>query len=253
MADSNEHDCIASGDLCLEAVTKCERVSVGPKLNMFSGDGKIYENFADPGCTFDGEASREDEKSAQTVSVADKISMAEKVLNDNLPNGCIRPRSTDDNGIVKVTDQSIKEFPGDTHCSVDTESASNITTDSEECPTPSTDKTQLSDSESHGEDSGKLSPSADVSPLCDSLVSASISDTVDEKQDAKDVKLGVEYIVYDSEQQMPDIMRLITKDLSEPYSIYTYRYFIHNWPKLCFLVSRLSNVYTIVYKCITNR
>ncbi|ELK27285.1 PREDICTED: N-alpha-acetyltransferase 30 [Myotis davidii] len=34
---------------------------------------------------------------------------------------------------------------------------------------------------------------------------------------------------------MPDIMRLITKDLSEPYSIYTYRYFIHNWPQLCFL------------------
>ncbi|KAG7466437.1 hypothetical protein MATL_G00164710 [Megalops atlanticus] len=35
--------------------------------------------------------------------------------------------------------------------------------------------------------------------------------------------------------EMPDIMRLITKDLSEPYSIYTYRYFIHNWPQLCFL------------------
>ncbi|KAF4526204.1 hypothetical protein B566_EDAN001888 [Ephemera danica] len=34
---------------------------------------------------------------------------------------------------------------------------------------------------------------------------------------------------------MPDIMRLIQKDLSEPYSIYTYRYFIHNWPKLCYL------------------
>jgi len=30
-------------------------------------------------------------------------------------------------------------------------------------------------------------------------------------------------------------MKLIQKDLSEPYSIYTYRYFIHNWPKLCFL------------------
>ncbi|XP_038075256.1 uncharacterized protein LOC119743019 [Patiria miniata] len=40
---------------------------------------------------------------------------------------------------------------------------------------------------------------------------------------------------YKSEVQMPDIMRLITKDLSEPYSIYTYRYFIHNWPQLCFL------------------
>lgn len=46
----------------------------------------------------------------------------------------------------------------------------------------------------------------------------------------------IEYIVYESERQMQSIMQLITKDLSEPYSIYTYRYFIHNWPKLCFLV-----------------
>ena len=46
----------------------------------------------------------------------------------------------------------------------------------------------------------------------------------------------VEYKVYENELQMPDIMRLIQKDLSEPYSIYTYRYFIHNWPHLCFMV-----------------
>ena len=46
---------------------------------------------------------------------------------------------------------------------------------------------------------------------------------------------GISYVRYENESQMPDIMRLITKDLSEPYSIYTYRYFIHNWPKLCFL------------------
>lgn len=45
----------------------------------------------------------------------------------------------------------------------------------------------------------------------------------------------ISYFAYESELQMPDIIRLITKDLSEPYSIYTYRYFIHNWPKLCFL------------------
>lgn len=51
----------------------------------------------------------------------------------------------------------------------------------------------------------------------------------------RDILNGIEYVVYKSEEQMPDIMRLITKDLSEPYSIYTYRYFIHNWPKLCFL------------------
>lgn len=48
---------------------------------------------------------------------------------------------------------------------------------------------------------------------------------------------GICYVRYESELQMPWIMRLITKDLSEPYSIYTYRYFIHNWPQLCFLVS----------------
>lgn len=43
------------------------------------------------------------------------------------------------------------------------------------------------------------------------------------------------YVSYESELQMEAIMALITKDLSEPYSIYTYRYFIHNWPNLCFL------------------
>lgn len=51
--------------------------------------------------------------------------------------------------------------------------------------------------------------------------------------------LKIEYINYENELQMSAIMRLIQKDLSEPYSIYTYRYFIHNWPKLCFLVCNL--------------
>lgn len=48
-------------------------------------------------------------------------------------------------------------------------------------------------------------------------------------------KAPISYVVYESELQMPDIMRLIQKDLSEPYSIYTYRYFIHNWPHLCYM------------------
>lgn len=47
----------------------------------------------------------------------------------------------------------------------------------------------------------------------------------------------IEFVPYESELQMAMIMKIIQKDLSEPYSIYTYRYFIHNWPKLCFLVS----------------
>ncbi|KHN81171.1 N-alpha-acetyltransferase 30 [Toxocara canis] len=51
----------------------------------------------------------------------------------------------------------------------------------------------------------------------------------------------IEIVDYESELQMADIMRLITKDLSEPYSIYTYRYFIHNWPSLCLLALDTSN------------
>ncbi|BFZ11764.1 hypothetical protein BsWGS_14803 [Bradybaena similaris] len=56
-----------------------------------------------------------------------------------------------------------------------------------------------------------------------------------ERPESSSVISEVTYLVYESERQMPNIMRLITKDLSEPYSIYTYRYFIHNWPNLCFL------------------
>ncbi|KAK4519236.1 uncharacterized protein ATC70_009468 [Mucor velutinosus] len=48
-------------------------------------------------------------------------------------------------------------------------------------------------------------------------------------------KKTIEYSEYKSELQLPEIIRLIENDLSEPYSVYTYRYFIHNWPNLCFL------------------
>ncbi|KAJ1560389.1 N-alpha-acetyltransferase 30 [Cladochytrium tenue] len=43
------------------------------------------------------------------------------------------------------------------------------------------------------------------------------------------------YAAYESEEQLPLIMRLIAGELSEPYSIYTYRYFLHAWPDLSFL------------------
>ena len=68
--------------------------------------------------------------------------------------------------------------------------------------------------------------------LCENIL------TKDEHS-ADDLTLEIHYMQYESEKQMDDIMRLIQKDLSEPYSIYTYRYFIHNWPRLCFLVSIL--------------
>ncbi|KAF9960731.1 N-alpha-acetyltransferase 30 [Mortierella alpina] len=45
----------------------------------------------------------------------------------------------------------------------------------------------------------------------------------------------IEYVRYESEHQLSGMMSLIENDLSEPYSIYTYRYFLHQWPKLSFL------------------
>ncbi|ALC48278.1 CG11412 [Drosophila busckii] len=56
------------------------------------------------------------------------------------------------------------------------------------------------------------------------------------------------YKEYEAEHQMHDIMRLIQAELSEPYSIYTYRYFIYNWPKLCFLASH-DNQYVGAIVC----
>ncbi|XP_037934376.1 uncharacterized protein LOC119672242 [Teleopsis dalmanni] len=58
----------------------------------------------------------------------------------------------------------------------------------------------------------------------------------------------IEYKQYNSELQMHDIMRLIQAELSEPYSIYTYRYFIYNWPKLCFLAAH-GNEYVGAIVC----
>lgn len=51
---------------------------------------------------------------------------------------------------------------------------------------------------------------------------------------------GVLYEFYRGEQQLEEISSLIERDLSEPYSVYTYRYFLNQWPELCFLVSILK-------------
>ena len=40
------------------------------------------------------------------------------------------------------------------------------------------------------------------------------------------------YIISDTD----NLVELVNKSLSEPYSIYTYRYFLHNWPKLTFIL-----------------
>lgn len=52
-------------------------------------------------------------------------------------------------------------------------------------------------------------------------------------------KPDLRYIRYGHEkesQYLGAIRQLISKDLSEPYSIYVYRYFLYQWDDLCFLV-----------------
>ena len=51
-------------------------------------------------------------------------------------------------------------------------------------------------------------------------------------------KDGIRYQTYTHEGQLEWITELMKKDLSEPYSVYTYRYFINNWPDLCWLVRK---------------
>jgi hypothetical protein len=57
----------------------------------------------------------------------------------------------------------------------------------------------------------------------------------------------IKYVHYTDESQLFSIMKLMENDLSEPYSIYTYRYFVNNWPKLCWLVHRFFFSSVIVF------
>jgi peptide alpha-N-acetyltransferase len=45
----------------------------------------------------------------------------------------------------------------------------------------------------------------------------------------------------DSEKDLLTVMEMMIRDLSEPYPIYTYRYFVQKWPNLCFLAYLKSN------------
>ena len=49
-------------------------------------------------------------------------------------------------------------------------------------------------------------------------------------------KLDVFFEQYvDEDTQLPLIASIIDRELSEPYSIFTYRYFLNNLPELCFI------------------
>ncbi|KAL8744010.1 MAG: hypothetical protein Q9190_003695 [Brigantiaea leucoxantha] len=49
---------------------------------------------------------------------------------------------------------------------------------------------------------------------------------------------GLQYVQYNSSKEsvyLTAIRTLISNDLSEPYSIYVYRYFLYQWGDLCFM------------------
>jgi hypothetical protein len=51
------------------------------------------------------------------------------------------------------------------------------------------------------------------------------------------------YVQYHSSKEaefLSAIRQLISTDLSEPYSIYVYRYFLYEWGDLCFMVRNFT-------------
>jgi len=70
--------------------------------------------------------------------------------------------------------------------------------------------------------------------LTQELDKLQLTTTENEKQSSS--SSVIQYRPYESEAQLPALTKLIENDLSEPYSIYTYRYFLHNWPKFCYFV-----------------
>ncbi|GAA6012866.1 hypothetical protein JCM10207_008359 [Rhodosporidiobolus poonsookiae] len=44
----------------------------------------------------------------------------------------------------------------------------------------------------------------------------------------------ITYRAYQGEQDLDAIVELVDDELSEPYNLYTYRYFLDEWPHLCF-------------------
>lgn len=56
---------------------------------------------------------------------------------------------------------------------------------------------------------------------------------VDEVIDEDMIIPGIKFVNYKDESQMDSVMKLVGRDLSEPYSIFTYRYFLQRFPELC--------------------
>lgn len=87
-------------------------------------------------------------------------------------------------------------------------------------------------------DSGALSEkekqSFDTKKNPQSSLWAMSSESV-EQDSSTSTEQNIQYLPYVTEEQLYPLSDLIAAELSEPYSIYTYRYFLLQWPEHCFL------------------
>lgn len=70
--------------------------------------------------------------------------------------------------------------------------------------------------------------------------------TSSDKAKHVDAAQKIRYEQYDPAKEevlLPAISDLISGDLSEPYSIYVYRYFLYEWGRLCFVVCIICLLY----------
>ena len=78
------------------------------------------------------------------------------------------------------------------------------------------------------------------------------NDKSDEGPNIEDTRNGLLYIQYGQDKEaeyLTAIRQLISKDLSEPYSVYVYRYFLYQWGDLCFMTVDTSGALIGVIVC----
>ena len=218
-------------------------------------------------CAFDSSNNRDDRNDLSSVTIEtceDCFVSLDKPHSPGMPNGCInRKIDHDENNLVTKLGNVTFEDPPDKDIQIEEQPNNDnrlpVSCDKEVSVSESNQvlkESSVHQSESMNGDieiASTCSPeetstheneNSEVKECCKPLDPGMSELTSTGNQDTES---DIVYVVYGSEKQMPDIMRLITKDLSEPYSIYTYRYFIHNWPKLCFLVSLFYVIVLVLY------
>jgi peptide alpha-N-acetyltransferase len=144
------------------------------------------------------------------------------------------------NHIIEKSSHNVKLSNCEKNCSLEKKENGHIESNNEEFIINNDSYSSCKKSTSDNEESTELSELSPVEIPISETKSCSIEEfqvveMLRELPDKTSETIKITYKVYESELELPSIMKLIQKDLSEPYSIYTYRYFIHNWPKLCYL------------------